>query len=70
MRLDAVSIKNFRCYGEEIRVEFDELTIVAFAIAKASIGQKPPSEPSASASSFALSDRIFASPQFHAYLWF
>jgi hypothetical protein len=44
--------------------------IVAFAIAKASIGQKPPSEPSASASSFALSDRIFANPRFHAYLWF
>jgi hypothetical protein len=26
MRLDAVRIKNFRCYGEEIRVEFNDLT--------------------------------------------
>ncbi|QQU68290.1 ATP-binding protein [Pseudomonas fluorescens] len=26
MRLEAVSIINFRCYGEEVRVEFDDLT--------------------------------------------
>lgn len=26
MRLEAVTIINFRCYGEEIRVEFDDLT--------------------------------------------
>lgn len=26
MRLEAVSVVNFRCYGEEIRIEFDDLT--------------------------------------------
>ena len=26
MRLEAISITNFRCYGDEIRVELDDLT--------------------------------------------
>lgn len=26
MRLEAVSVFNFRCYGEEVRIEFDDLT--------------------------------------------